>query len=338
MEEPAAMSGKATTTRNNVARGAILGALIGDAAGGTLEFLGRTPTPHEVDKAMQLVGGGIFDLAPGQFTDDGEMTVTLLRALNANSAVYHGDQVALAYFSWANSDPFDIGKATSQALAYPMSGGVNYRSISSQAIATNSESKANGSLMRAAPLGILGAKLSLDDTIKLAHKDAALTHPNQACLASTAAYVIALRHLMLQPFDSFGAINAAETYLAQGCPEVMSWLQDAKAGLLPEAEPLIGYVRIAFTHAFFHLYQSTSYESALKTTLAMGGDTDTNACIVGGLVGAHLGYDQLPEHLIRTVTKCDTAKGQHRPRVYSSENIVREIDDLVEHVTTALAH
>ena len=133
--------------------GAVLGALIGDAAGGTLEFLGRKPSAAEVANAMRLPGGGVFQLAPGQFTDDGEMTVTLLRTLNASGGAYEPDLVATAYCEWANSRPFDIGNATSQALRTPHDQQVSYHAIRAQAASVNSDSKANGSLMRATPLG-----------------------------------------------------------------------------------------------------------------------------------------------------------------------------------------
>ena len=46
--------------RQSFARGALLGAFIGDAAGATLEFLGRIPTGDEVDNAMAMVGGGVW--------------------------------------------------------------------------------------------------------------------------------------------------------------------------------------------------------------------------------------------------------------------------------------
>lgn len=36
----------------SAAKGAVLGALIGDAAGGVLEFMGRPPTPKEARNAL----------------------------------------------------------------------------------------------------------------------------------------------------------------------------------------------------------------------------------------------------------------------------------------------
>ena len=82
------------------ATGAVLGALLGDAAGGVLEFLGRQPTELEVERALDMPGGGVLNLAPGQYTDDGELTVTLLHVLAQNQGIYEVEQVARAYAEW----------------------------------------------------------------------------------------------------------------------------------------------------------------------------------------------------------------------------------------------
>lgn len=63
------------------ARGSIIGALSGDAAGATLEFIERRPTGDEVKRAMRMVGGGVWRTAPGQVTDDGELTLALAHSL-----------------------------------------------------------------------------------------------------------------------------------------------------------------------------------------------------------------------------------------------------------------
>jgi ADP-ribosylglycohydrolase len=184
------------------AYGAVLGALTGDAAGGVLEFMGRQPTPKECEQAFDMPGGGVFDLAPGQFTDDGEMTVSLLRALALGQGQYDPLMVAKAYSDWAASEPFDIGNATSSALRIPKSERYGVRAaelIAEQAMEYNSESKANGSLMRATPLGIAAANMTAEQTVEMACADARLTHPNPACQASTAAYVLAIRHLIQEP-------------------------------------------------------------------------------------------------------------------------------------------
>ena len=50
-------------------KGALLGALVGDAAGATLEFMPRgAHTPEAVRRAMGMPGGGALNVAPGQIT------------------------------------------------------------------------------------------------------------------------------------------------------------------------------------------------------------------------------------------------------------------------------
>jgi len=58
--------------------------------------------------------------------------------------------------------------------------------------------------------------------------------------------------------------------------------------------PSIGFVKYGFVHAFRRLKNKTSYINAIFETLIGGGDTDTNACIVGGLVGAYYGEEGIP--------------------------------------------
>ena len=68
-------------SKRSTGRGAIIGAMAADAAGATLEFLGRKPDQVEVDVALNMVGGGCWNTAPGQITDDGELALSLLGAL-----------------------------------------------------------------------------------------------------------------------------------------------------------------------------------------------------------------------------------------------------------------
>ncbi|CAN5402449.1 hypothetical protein BH11PSE7_BH11PSE7_36830 [soil metagenome] len=150
-----------------------------------------------------------------------------------------------------------------------------------------------------------------------AREDARLTHPNPSCQWANAAYVVAIRHLLLNPEDSQGALAQARQALKPAAigeaGEVLSWLDDAESGKLPPAHPLAGYVRIAFSHAFHHMLSGTAFADALHSVLACGGDTDTNACIVGGLVGARVGATGIPKEMIQAVLTCDTSKGRLRP-------------------------
>jgi hypothetical protein len=63
--------------------GALLGLAVGDALGTTyeLERLEQPPSPTRDRPATDIVGGGPFDLAPGQITDDTLMAIGIARSL-----------------------------------------------------------------------------------------------------------------------------------------------------------------------------------------------------------------------------------------------------------------
>lgn len=328
------------------AKGAVLGALIGDAAGGVLEFMGRPPTPKEAKNAMRwMPGGGVFGLAPGQFTDDGEMTITLLQSLCNTKGAYRPDLVAQAYCQWEGSAPFDIGMATRSALRVNRVRRQEAKGLAAlvqlQAANNNADSKANGSLMRATPLGIAACGCTVEEAIEMAEADAAMTHPNPTCISATTAYVLALRHLILhaaEPDKVEGAIQAAADYLndkalpdSKGKQEVSEWLEDALHGRLPAAFPQAGFVRYAFTYAFYYLAQESTFEEAIYRTLLEGGDTDTNACIVGGLVGANVGLGSLPNYALSQVLRCDTSKGQERREAYTAKPVAKNLKILCQY-------
>jgi hypothetical protein len=56
------------------------------------------------------------------------------------------------------------------------------------------------------------------------------------------------------------------------------------------------------------------FEEALRQVLLLGGDTDTNAAIVGGLLGAYWGAEGIPDGLKGPVlARCSSSAGIKRP-------------------------
>jgi ADP-ribosyl-[dinitrogen reductase] hydrolase len=55
-----------------------------------------------------------------------------------------------------------------------------------------------------------------------------------------------------------------------------------------------GFVRVAFRLAFWHLMHTTTWRDAVVDVASRGGDADTNAAIVGALLGARDGVSALP--------------------------------------------
>lgn len=312
---------KPPRNQTDAALGAILGALVGDAAGAPLEFMNPAPTTADAERALTMPGGGVWGVAPGQITDDGELTMCLLRALAA-APHFDLETIAQEYATWVRSEPYDIGNTTSSGLGCFTQ--ARWRTICEEegysvgmtqaAAALCMGSKSNGSLMRATPLGVWGHHCAAEELADYARQDSCLSHPNPSCWQAVAAYGIAIAHLLNHPGDRQGAFGAAKTWAAAHADgEVQGWLADAAQGVSVPYEPMIGFVRIGFTHAFRHLRLDSGYIEAITETLAGGGDTDTNACIVGGLIGAAVGAEAIPVPLRKAVLTCDTGKGQPRP-------------------------
>ena len=303
---------------HDAAFGAVIGALAGDAAGAVLEMQQQEPTTVDVDRAMSFPGGGFWMVAPGQVTDDGELTMCLLQAL-AESRTYDPDTVAQWYGRWYRSDPFDIGDATRAGLAPAITHPPESRAglalaMSTSARARSMTSKANGSLMRATPLGVWGRTLDVDTLATVARTDSAITHPNASCGDAVAAYVIAIAALLRAPGDRSGAFGVARSWAdREACDEVRGWLDDAEHSRKPAYFPKAGFVKIAFTEAFRHLLLGTPWDLAVRETLLGGGDTDTNACIVGGMTGAAGGVVGVVMRAREAVLKSDHVFGRVRP-------------------------
>lgn len=93
-----------------VATGCLLGLAVGDAAGAVLEFQ-RHIDASNVDEAMSMPGGGVWRVGPGQFTDDTELALSLAYGLSGHCPRegFPRTSVAQQYYSWLNSEPFDVG-------------------------------------------------------------------------------------------------------------------------------------------------------------------------------------------------------------------------------------
>ena len=75
----------------------------------------------------------------------------------------------------------------------------------------------------------------------------------------------------------------------------------------------MGFHGHAFILSFYYLLRydkknvtdSVFYFNAIRETIRLGGDTDTNACIVGGMIGALVGYHEIPELMINKLIDFD---------------------------------
>jgi ADP-ribosyl-[dinitrogen reductase] hydrolase len=203
---------------------------------------------------------------------------------------FERDTVLEAYRGWLRSSPFDVGDTIVAAL----------RDHASPA------SQANGSLMRASPLGVYAHALAPRRSAELARQDATLTHPNPVCADATAAFVVAVAHAVRAGDGATAAWRAAVAWAEEA--DAARPVREALAAARSEApvcdQGSIGWVRIALQNAFYELLHTPDVEAGVVATVRRGGDADTNAAIAGALLGAVHGADAVPSQWRSQVLSC----------------------------------
>ena len=312
----------------------MLGALVGDAAGATLEFSHKEITEQMALKAMTMPGGGNMCVGPGQITDDGELTLTLWRSLNSLETSNIDPLLLMkGYRDWYKSLPFDMGLTCNIAFE-AINDFLSDKTIHTLQTCkdfiekTNEDSEANGALMRATAIATWIATTP-NTTIKIgteyAKEDALLSHPSIICQEVNMIYVFAIIQVLKgkSPQETLELTNNFVNNEITS-DKVKHWYFEESVDISNmDATKQIGHVRWGFVMAIYFLRNPhISFEESIKITLMKGGDTDTNAAIVGGIVGA---YQKIPEYMLRPVLDFDcTVDGKHhmRPAEYSVKKVI----------------
>ena len=69
----------------NKIKGGLIGHAIGDALGGTTEFMSPDEINRVHGRVTDIIGGGVWDLEPGETTDDTAMTIAVAKGILENS-------------------------------------------------------------------------------------------------------------------------------------------------------------------------------------------------------------------------------------------------------------
>jgi ADP-ribosylglycohydrolase len=192
------------------------------------------------------------------------------------------------------------------------------------------ESESNGSLMRVAPIGVWAAG-DPARAAAAAREDSALTHKNPVCIEACAGYAAAIAAgVAAEGPDESRRAAMREAALAHARGKAREAIE--RASLPADFMARMGWVVIALQNAFFHL-RSSGFEAALVSTVACGGDTDTNAAVCGALLGAALGRQAVPSRWILPVLACratvDAGAPRPRPAAYWPDDILELAEALL---------
>jgi ADP-ribosylglycohydrolase len=287
--------------RGGRAAGSFTGLAYGDALGVPYEY-GSLPLPVPPERARML-GGGLGDFAPGEWSDDTQMAVCVARALQRADPGTPAGLVAIAdeFEFWAASHPPDMGIQTARVLrdAALLRGDAATR-LGSAARALHEKTghtAGNGALMRTAPIAyrLLGDAAAIAFA---ARSVAELTHPDplagDCCVLWCLAIDAAIRGDSDSPAEFVGELPIARRDQWAG------WIADAGAQP-PAAFADNGFTVTALQAAWSAIYRTDGFEAAMDAAISAGGDTDTVAAVAGALAGARYGIGAIRDHQLERV-------------------------------------
>ncbi len=292
-------------------RGGIIGALVGDALGVPVEFSSRTE--RERDPVTGPRGFGTWHQPPGTWSDDGALLLCSVEAL-ANA----GNEAAAAalFVRWfraghwaAGGVVFDIGGATRAALMR-IEEGVPAVAAGGARVADNG----NGSLMRILPVALRFAPEGAAPLAARAMRWSALTHRHPRSQLACAAYVLFVQQLLagLEAGAAWQAAMPAVRAALDPYPEEAGHFARILAPEFAQIDARAirsgGYVIDTLEAGLWCVLQGGSYADIVLRAVNLGGDTDTTACVAGGLAGVLHGGDAIPLAWRQTLRESDAVE------------------------------
>ena len=284
-------------------RGCLLGLAVGDALGTTLEF----KPPGTFTPLTDMVGGGPFNLQPGQWTDDTSMALCLAESLLECAGFDPRDQMQ-RYVRWwregylsSTGTCFDIGNTVAGVLRRFLNEEKQTGHANPFAGSTDPHTAGNGSLMRLAPVPLFFAAEGPAEAIEMAGESSRPTH-GAAAAVDGCRYMAALilgalngasKAELLAPFFTPAGIETIwqDQPLCEPVKAVAAGSFRSKAGTQIRGS---GYVVESLEAALWSFYQSQSFEEGALLAVNLGDDADTTGAIYGQLAGAFYGESGIP--------------------------------------------
>lgn len=278
-----------TPEQRDRAAGVLLGTAVGDALGAGYEFTRPTSTT-----LIAMIGGGVFDWAPGEWTDDTAMTIAIARAAAEGGELHTEpalDEVAAQFVLWWDSGPKDVGNQTRRVL---YSRPASARQMRAAARGFLTRSGGNGSLMRTAAVALTHLD-NAEICAAAAESVSLLTHPGRDACQACILWTVAVRHAILH-----GTYDGVRDGLRYVDTRWADRLHEAETGT-PADFGKNGWVVHALQTAWWAITHAEDLPHALELAVRAGGDTDTTAAIAGALLGARFGAHSIPKPWVQAV-------------------------------------
>lgn len=263
-------------------RGCLAGLAVGDALGTAVEFKPRGTFPPLTD----MLGGGFFRLAPGQWTDDTSMALCLGTSLLECNGFDPGDQMR-RYLRWVQQGYLsstgrfvDVGLTVASALARfeqtgdPFSG------------PTEDDTAGNGCIMRLAPVPLFYHP-DREAIWRYAAESARTTHGAAECLDACRLFGDILHRALAGQSKQdvlFGA-----PFRPVESPRLRAIAEGSFAAKDESQVVGSGYVVHSLEAALWCFMAEDGFDAVVLRAANLGDDADTTAAIAGQLAGAFYG-------------------------------------------------
>jgi ADP-ribosyl-[dinitrogen reductase] hydrolase len=284
-------------SRKERIEGGLLGLLIGDALGVPYEF--HSPNDIPPQPFIEFAPPKTFQRAhvgtpPGTWSDDGAQGLVLLASL-LYCGRFDAEDFGRRLINWydlgymaVDNRVFDVGIQTSTAI-----GALKRKVPALEAGGTDEIANGNGSLMRVLPL-VLWHQGSDVDLATYAMLQSRVTHGHIRSQVCCALYCLWARRVMQEAADPWReAVTTLREMWGQDSPEFCELEYYVRPDDVPPGE-CGGYVVDSLRSAYWTM-QAGSYEQVVKAAISLGRDTDTTACIAGGIAGLRDGVAAIPQ-------------------------------------------
>lgn len=277
--------------------GGLLGLLVGDALGVPYEFHPpeQIPPPEQIEMTppagFERAHAGV---PPATWSDDGAQALALLGSLLDRGRL-DVDDLGARLVGWyergayaVDANVFDVGIQTAASIRAMIAG-----APAADAGAGAANNNGNGSLMRVLPLALWHRG---DDAALVAdaHAQSRVTHGHLRSQVCCALYCLWARRTLEGHSEAWSAAAARlrEIYGAGSAAR-----EELEYHVRPDDPPSgqgSGYVVDCLRSARLAL-EAGPYEQVVRAAIALGHDTDTTACVAGGIAGLREGPAAIPE-------------------------------------------
>ncbi len=273
-------------------RGCLLGLAAGDALGTTVEF----SPPGSFAPLSDIVGGGPFQLKPGEWTDDTSMALCLAESLVEKG--FDETHQLETYCRWwqhghlsVKGRCFDIGNQTRASLAA-------FREAKRFAPRPADNSAGNGSIMRLAPVP-MRYSANPEQAVEYSARSSLTTHGATECMDACGymggIIVGALEGRPKEELLSAGFSPVPGLWDRQPLTPKINAITNGSFKLNDPPQIVgSGYVVKSLEAALWAFHRTSDFRSGALLAVNLGDDADTTGAVYGQIAGAFYGEAGIP--------------------------------------------